>query len=109
MRAYSTVGPGGVSTLTPPNSDYVNWYNMTANAAQTITWPLGAEYCNISAATVGWAVNVSGTALMPTGAVSDGTGSALNPAQRSRSQNENTFSLVSGSSQVICIEFWGNG
>lgn len=108
-RKYTTSAKDGVGNLTPPLSDYVNIYALTADTAETVVWPEGMTHCNI--------VGVSGTdyyvradgnaATVPSTDVTDGTGSARNVAQRSREQDEASFSVISASDTVLTIEFWG--
>lgn len=108
-RSYDTTGPGGVGALTPPISDYVNSYALTASTAKTITWPAGMTHCNITGVSgVDYYVRGGGSAAtIPSSDTTDGTASARNVAQRKRSENENTFSIISASATVITVEFWG--
>jgi len=102
---YATIGPGGVGTLTPPMSRYVNAYALTANTAETITWPQDALWCNISSAAPFW-VNVNATATIPSTDVTTGLSSAYNIGQRAKG-SEGSFSIISATSQQISVEFWG--
>lgn len=108
MRQYETIGPGGVGTFSPPVSDNVNQYSMNGSAAQTVTWPNGATFCNISATANYW-VRTGGAAVVPAAGIADGTGSALNSSQRKRGDGENSFSIISSTVQYITVEFWGGG
>ena len=111
MRPYNTIGPGGVATLTPPISDYVNNYNLIGGTAQTIKWPNGSGWCNIVAPNslaLAIAAGSNVPAVTPTTNVTTGTGSALAPAQRQREAREQSFSLISSVTQVISIEFWSS-
>lgn len=103
---YETVGPGGVGTVSPPLSDYVNQYSMDGSAAQTVAWPTGATFCNISAVSDYW-VRSGGTAVVPAAGITNGTGSALNVAQRRRQEGELSFSIITSTAQKITVEFWG--
>lgn len=106
-RQYQTVGPDGAATLSPPHSDYINQYSMNGSAAQTVTWPSWATFCNI-AGTANYYVGAAGNAaIIPAAGITNGTGSALNVAQRRRSENETSFSIISGTAQYITVEFWG--
>lgn len=109
VRQYITVGPGVQPTLTPPNSAYVNDYALSANTAVTVTWPTGTKYANISASSPVW-VNATTTATVPATTITNGSGSALNPAQRRKwltNGATETFSIISATAQEISIEFWG--
>lgn len=102
---YSTVGPGGVGTLTPPFSRFVNAYALTAATAESITWPAGALWCNISASAPFW-VNANTTATIPATDVTTGNASAYNIGQRAKGP-EASFSIISATDQQISVEFWG--
>lgn len=107
-REYLTSGPGGVGAMTPPLSDYVNAYALTASTAETVTWPSWATHCNIVGVSgTDYYVRAGGTATVPSSDTTDGTASARNVAQRSRSENEASFSVISASDTVITVEFWG--
>lgn len=105
MRAYNTTGPGGVGTLTPPLSNYVNAYSLAVDTAETITWPNGAQYCNIVGDGNDYYVRSGGTATVPSADTTDGTASARNPSQRQRG-SEASFSIISSVAQVVTVEFW---
>lgn len=108
MRQFTTVGPGDVGTLAPPISDYVNQYVFDGTNAQNITWPTGSFALNIVAPNMGALyTRVGAAAVVPSGAKSDGTGSAQAVAQRSRYDDEILFSMISSAAQTITIEFWG--
>ena len=107
-RSYDTTGPGGVGALTPPISDYVNAYALAANTAETITWPAGMTHCNIVGEDgTDYFVRAGGTATVPTADTTDGTASARNVAQRQRTENETSFSVISASATILTVEFWG--
>jgi hypothetical protein len=103
-RAYDTTGPDGKSSLTPPFSDYVYNYSLAANTAESITWPTNANRVNLACQAPYW-VRVGGTAAVPVADVVDGTGSALNSAQRRRG-SESSVSIISATAQVCSAEFW---
>jgi hypothetical protein len=105
-RAYNTLGPGGASTLTPPMSSYVNSYLLEASAVRDITWPTGMQFCNITGGGYDYYARAEGEASVPSGDVLDGTASARNPGQRQRGENEQSFSIISETEQVITVEFW---
>lgn len=107
-REYNTTGPGGASAMTPPVSDYVNAYALSASTAESITWPDWATHCNITGeAGVDYYVRTGGTATVPATDTTDGTASARNVAQRKRAHGEESFSIISGSSTIVTVEFWG--
>jgi hypothetical protein len=105
IMQYSTNGPGGVGTLSPPISRWVNTYALSANTAETITWPTGALWCNISASAAYW-VNANTTATIPNSDVTTGLASMLNMGQRMKGV-ESGFSIISATNQQISVEFWG--
>lgn len=105
IPVYNELGPGGTSSLTPYFSSYVNSYSLSANTAKTITWPTGAQFCNIVGDGHDYFASTSGTATVPVGDVTTGLASARNVAQRQRG-TESTFSIISATSQVLTIEFW---
>lgn len=108
MRQFLTEGPGNVGALAPPIADYVNQYVFDGTNAVKITWPVNAVAMNISAPSMGTLyTRAGGTAVVPSGAITDGTGSALAVAQRQRHSSENQFSMISSSAQTATIEFWG--
>lgn len=105
-RAYDTAGPGGVGSLTPPLTNYVNVYNMDGTNPVTVTWPVGMTVCNIAGSADYW-VSAGTTAAVPIATATDGTAPALNVAQRKRFKNE-SFSIISATAQFISVEFWSN-
>ena len=105
VSTYSTNGPGGMATLTPPMSRWVNTYALAANTAESITWPAGALWCNISGSAPYW-TNANTTATIPATDVTTGLASAYNIAQRGKGP-EAAFSIISSSAQQISVEFWG--
>lgn len=108
MRQFTTVGPGDVGTLAPPIADYVNQYVFDGTNPQNITWPSNAIAMNISAPNMGALyTRANGTSAVPSGGKTDGTGSALAIAQRTRYDDEILFSMISSAAQTITIEFWG--
>lgn len=105
MYVYNEIGPGGVPTLTPPFSNYINVYSLTANTAKTVTWPSGAQFCSITGdGTANYWVNTT-TATVGSGDNTTGTGSGINTAQRQKG-TEATFSIISASSMYMSVEFW---
>lgn len=102
---YNELGPGGSSSLTPYNSSYVNSYSLSVDTAKTVTWPTGAQFCNIVGDGNDYFVCTSGTATIPAGDVTTGLASARNVAQRQRGI-ESSFSIISHTAQVITVEFW---
>lgn len=107
-REYITSFTDGVGNLTPPISDHVNSYSLTADTAETVTWPDGMTHCNIVGVSgVDYYVRTGGTATVPSADTTDGTASARNVAQRKRAESETAFSIISASDTVVTVEFWG--
>lgn len=105
MNLYNQIGPGGTPTLTPPFSSYINVYSLIANTARAVTWPAGAQFCNITGdGTANYWTNTT-TAAVGSTSVTDGTGSALNTAQRQKG-TEAAFSIISASGMYVSVEFW---
>ena len=106
MKAFTTKGSDSSDALIPPFSDYVNSYLMVAATAQTVAWPVGSKFCAINGQG-DYYCKANGTATVPAANTTDGSVSAYNPSQRSRSDTEQSFSIISPTAQVIVIEFWG--
>jgi hypothetical protein len=104
-RPYNTGGPDGQASLTPYLSDYVNNYALAAATAETVTWPSGYQWANIACPSPFFA-SLSASISVPSADVTDGTGAALQAAQRRRG-SETAFYLISSIAQVCSVEFWG--
>lgn len=113
MRLYEKPGTDNLKAITPPLSDYVNHYVLAADTAEQVEWPDGAMFCNITGVSgEDYYVRAGGQkATVPSADVTDGTGSAMNPSQRSRAKAdgilEESFWIISASITTVTIEFWG--
>ena len=92
--------------VTPPDSDTINDVALTANTAATINWPAGSAYVNVACSAAYWTSLQSGISV-PASTITTGLGAALNTAQRQRGAGENTFYIISATSQECSLEFWG--
>jgi hypothetical protein len=93
--------------VTPPNSDYVDNIALVANAPQTIVWPTNAAFVNFNFPQ-NYFVSTGTLTVVPSANITNGTGAALNPSQRQRGQNETQFTIISMTSQLGSLEFWGS-
>jgi hypothetical protein len=108
LHAQTIVPYAHNNTVTPPNSQWINDLSLTGGSASTVNWPTGAAYVNINCASPPyWTSNQSGITV-PNSNVTNGTGAALNAAQRQRGPGETAFYIISASSQVCSFEFWGS-
>ena len=94
------------NTVTPPDSGYINNLALTGGTPATVTWPSGAGYVNVNCPSPYWTSLQSGIAV-PSTTVTNGTGAALNTAQRQRGASETAFYIISATSQECSVEFWG--
>jgi hypothetical protein len=109
LASAQTIGPyAHNNTVTPPDSGYINNVALSANSAATITWPSGAAYVNISCASPPYYASLQSGIAVPASTITNGTGAALNPAQRQRSLNETAFYIISATAQECSFEYWGS-
>ena len=83
---------------------YINNYVLVADEHKSITVPSGAKFALFCANADIW-VRVGGTAKVPTGDTTDGTGSELNPAIRYL-DSETTIGIISQHATKICVMFY---
>ena len=83
---------------------YINTYELTANTNKTITVPTGAKFALFCANADIW-VRVGGTASIPSGDTTDGTGSELNPSIRYLG-TATTIGVISTSAAKLSIMFY---
>jgi len=83
---------------------YVNNYVLTANSNKAITAPAGAKYALFSADADIW-VLMGGVASIPSGDVSDGSGSELNPIAR-RVESGQTIGIISDYAAKVSVVFY---
>lgn len=94
----------GDQTFAVPQG-YVNTYLLTATTAKTITIPTGARYAIFASTADIWVLIGTGTAAIPAGDTTDGTGSELNPVCR-WIEGETQMSIVSPYAAKISIGFY---
>lgn len=83
---------------------YVDAVVLTANTAATYTFPTGKKYALFSA-TADFYVSYSGTAVVPSTNVTDGTGPELNPVMR-QVDGLTSVSIISPSSCVVTVAIY---
>lgn len=83
---------------------YINTYLLTATVHKTVTVPTGAKFAVFSASSDIW-VRVGGTAAIPAGDTTDGTGAELNPTIRYLGA-ETTIGIISGYAAKVSIMFY---
>ena len=103
---------GNSATLVPNACTYVTNEVLAANTAETITVPAGANYVSFSS-TGNFYVNFTTTATVPSGDITDGTGSILNPGIRFvgvvQSQNVagvSSFSIIAPADCIVSFEWY---
>jgi hypothetical protein len=84
---------------------HVDNYLLTAGVAKTITIPTGARYVMFTSSADLWVVIGSGIAAIPTGDVTDGSGSELNPICR-WIEGETQMSIISGAAAKVSIMYY---
>lgn len=84
---------------------YVNNYLLTAGANKAVTVPTDAHYAIFSANADIW-VKIGGTATVPSGDTTDGTGSELNPRARKVDPGQ-TIGVISEYAAKVSIAFYG--
>ncbi len=94
------------NTLTIKASLYVNRMDLVANTAQTETIPTGAMYVNMNC-TGQYYVNFTGTATVPAGNITNGTGSALSVGARYIG-GLTSFSVISPVACTITFEYYSS-
>jgi hypothetical protein len=82
----------------------VNNYLLVASTNKAVTVPTGANFALFSASADSW-VNVGGVAAVPSGDVTDGTGSELNPSLR-RVEAGGTIGVISEYAAKVSIVFY---
>jgi hypothetical protein len=82
----------------------VNNYLLVASTNKAVTVPTGANFALFSASADIW-VNVGGVAAVPSGDVTDGTGSELNPSLR-RVEAGGTIGVISEYAAKVSIVFY---
>lgn len=83
---------------------YIDAKVLAASTAETITVPAGAKYVIFSAEADFWA-NPNDTAAVPSGDVSDGSASELNPVGYDV-EGVSTISIISETAQNVSVTFY---
>lgn len=83
---------------------YINNYILAANTSKTVTVPDGAHYAIFSATNDIW-VEINGTVAVPSGDVTDGTGSELNPVIR-RVNPGDSIGVISEYATLLSVAFY---
>ena len=86
---------------------YTNNYVLIANTHKVITIPTDAKFALFSYNADVW-VDVGGTAAIPSGDVTDGTGSELNPVLRYLG-SATTIGIKSAGAALVSIMFYAQG
>jgi hypothetical protein len=82
----------------------VNTYLLTAGVNKAATAPTGARYALFSSDADTW-VKIGGTAAVPVGDTTDGSGSELNPVVR-RIESGVTIGLISEYAAKVSISYY---
>jgi len=90
--------------LSLPLASYVDNLTLAASTAETVTVPAGAQAVNIRSDVDLW-VRTGGTATVPSGDTTDGTGMALNPGFRLVYPTQ-TFSIIAGATCHVSLEWY---
>jgi hypothetical protein len=107
-RNYSSVQGEDVPVTPDANTAIaqgdINTYVLTANVHKAITIPSGAKFAVFGTDANIW-VRMDGTAAIPVGDTTDGTGAELNPAVRYLGA-ASTIGVISASAAKISIMFY---
>lgn len=85
-------------------SNYVNLLDLAANVAESDTPPENAKYVIFSSEGNYW-VQIGGTAVVPTGDISDGSAPLFNPSVL-LIENETSISVISESGAKVVLEYF---
>jgi len=85
-------------------SDHINVQVLASGVAETITTPSGANFVLFSS-TSNFYCRANGTAVVPTGDITNGSGSELNPVARSL-RNVSSISLISPGTCTVTMAFY---
>jgi hypothetical protein len=96
---------GGSFALGAPT--YINHYALAANTAKNIAIPANASVA-IFSANADFYANYTGTAVVPAGDVTDGTGSEMNPTVRYVKRITSPFSVIAPATTVLTIAWYVN-
>jgi hypothetical protein len=104
MKPLKAISAYGQTLIGLRSSDHIDHRVLAAGVAESHTVPTGAKYVVFSG-TDDFYVNIGGTAAVPSGDVTDGSGSMINPGLRSI-EGKTTISLISAAANVITMEFY---
>lgn len=103
MKELSIQSNNGHNTYAIKGADYVDVYYGDA-IATTFTVPSKAKFVLFSA-TDNFYVNWNGTAAIPSGDITNGSGSELNPIIRAVKPGD-TFSVIAAADIVVTLSFY---
>ena len=103
MKPLTIQSNNGYNTYAIKGADYINAY-YGDSVATTFTVPASAKFVLFSA-TDNFYVNWSGTAAIPSGDITNGSGSELNPIIRSITPGA-TFSVIAAADIVVTLSFY---
>lgn len=108
MRSF-TSGMYNRRQFAPPPADYVDVRVLAAAAPERHTIPAGAAFVVFSCSTDFYVRfgDVTVTAAVPAGDVTDGSGSELNPEAREIPSGTTHISLISAAGAVATLSFFG--
>ena len=107
MKPFAAAhGATGQPTFAVPGADSIYHYS-DVTTADTVTVPSEATIALFSATGDFYVRWDGGTAVVPSSAVEDGTGSEVNPIARAVKPGQ-TFSIVSETAIVVSICFYSN-
>jgi len=88
----------------PPVPDYVDAVVLAADTAQALTVPAGATMVNFSGAS-GFFIDLSKTAVIPTGSISNGSSPIYFPGILSVKEGD-VISLISSTANTVTVAYW---
>lgn len=94
----------GQSSYSIPFSDYVNVQALAAGVAETVNLPSNAKFI-IFSSTGDFYARINGTAVIPAGDITDGTGSEINPIIRSL-VGVTSLSIIAPSGCQVTMAFY---
>ena len=101
LRVYRNYA--GDQTYAIP-AGHINNYVLTADVNKAVSVPAGARYAIFAADEDIW-VKIGGAAAIPSGDITDGTGSELNPGVR-WVEGETTIGVISAYAAKVSLMFF---
>ncbi|WP_370193288.1 MULTISPECIES: hypothetical protein [Aurantimonas] len=111
MRNFTGTVPHNTSRRTefaPPPSDHVDARVLAASTAERHTIPAGAKYVSFAATGDFYVKFGDGTvtAAVPSGDITDGSGSDLNPGSREIPADATHISLIAAAAVTVVMSFY---